>query len=202
LSHLESTKWLTRVQPGIFLLWTRMAFLHCLLTYARKVVISCIIFCVVVCNIKWSHCLSAVHVLLFDSILFCFVFFSSSLLAGFFTPQIYPEEECFGTVYGWLLKFLLWFRGTSVWAMPSSFPFLCVYVNVNRSILILVTCLLINLLLTFFFSCFSPFYYFPFRVLRGEEMHIELLFKHVLLIWAIYIWRLRFASCCSWNMCR
>lgn len=124
-------------------------------------------------------------------ILFCFVLFSSSLLTGFFTPQISPEEECFGTFYGWLLKLLLWFWGTSVWAMPSSFPLLCAN----------VTCLPIKLL-TFFFSCFSPFYSFPFRVLRGEEMHIELLFKHVLLIWTIYIWRLRFASCSSWYMRR
>lgn len=82
-------------------------------------------------------------------ILFCFVLFSSSLLTGFFTPQISPEEECFGTFYGWLLKLLLWFWGTSVWAMPSSFPLLCAN----------VTCLPIKLL-TFFFLVSPPFILF------------------------------------------
>lgn len=89
---------------------------------------------------------------------FSVFFFSSSLLTGFFTSQISPEEEFFGTVYGRLLKFLLWFWGTSFWAMPSSFPLFCAHVN--RSILILVTCLLINLLLTFFFLVFPPFILF------------------------------------------
>jgi hypothetical protein len=95
-------------------------------------------------------------------ILFCFVLFSSSLLTGFFTSQISPEEECFGTVYGRLLKFLLWFWGTSFWAMPSSYPLFCAHVN--RSILILVTCLLVNLLLTFFFLLVSP----PFILFLSE----------------------------------
>lgn len=96
-------------------------------------------------------------VIWFYSVSFSFLFFISFDYV-FFTPQISPEEECFGTVYGWLLKFLLWFRGTSLWAMPSSFPFLCVYAN--GSILILVTCLLINLLLTFFFLVSPPFIIF------------------------------------------
>ena len=35
-------------------------------------------------------------------------------------------------------------------------------------------------------------YHILFRALKGEEMHIELLSKLVLLIWTTYIWQLRF----------
>lgn len=69
------------------------------------------------------------------------------------------------------------------------------------------------LFLVFYFSCwrhfnnlwtlkpssdvllsFLAFFWLIFclRVWKGEEMHTELLYKLVLLIWTIYIWQLRF----------
>ncbi len=47
-------------------------------------------------------------------ILFCFVSVLCLSWLGSFPPQVSPKKECFGTVYGWPFKFLLWFWGTSL----------------------------------------------------------------------------------------
>lgn len=147
----------------------------------------------------WCHCLSVVRVKLFDTFLFVSVL-RLPLLGSF--PHRYLLRRSALELFMVDRSNFFFDFGVLLWKISSPFPLLFACVN-NKSILTVSNpCDMPANQPVFdvYFFLFPPFLHF--RVVRGGETHIELLFKHVLLIRIIYIWQLRFASCSSWYMCR